>query len=84
MDADQVKQNFLVVYDYGMGGVWAFVRARSREDIEAQFPELVVYTDPPESMSEADIARVAARGTYDLDTDRTFGLLAEILDSRSR
>ena len=79
-----VKQSFLVVYDYGAGGVWAYVVARSREEIERDFPELTVVHEPPSWMTHDEQARIGKEATYDLETDRTFGLLAEILDSRGR
>lgn len=79
-----MKQPFLVVYDYGSGGVWAFVVARSREEIEGEFPELTVVQEPPAWMTPRERSRIGKEATYDLEVDRTFGLLAEILDARDR
>lgn len=78
-----VKQRFLVVYDYGAGGVWAYVLAVSAADIERDFPKLKVVAEPPGWMTTEEQAKIAEEATYDLEADRSFGLLAEILDSRS-
>lgn len=79
-----VKQRFLVVYDYGSGGVWAYVDAESSEEIEREFPELTVVSQPPDWMSADEQADIAEHATYDLHEDRSFGLLAEIQDNREQ
>jgi hypothetical protein len=63
-----VKQPYLVVYDYGTGGVWSYLRADSAAQIVAKFPALKVYESPPDWMTEAEQKDIAARATYDLDT----------------
>lgn len=78
--APAVKQRFLVVYDYGMGGVWAYVEAESAEEIVEKFPELSVVSETPAWMSEKDRQSLLAR-TYDID-EKNFGLLADLLDQR--
>jgi hypothetical protein len=30
-----MKKAYLVLYDYGMGGVWSVIHARSKEEINA-------------------------------------------------
>lgn len=77
-----MKQPILVVYDYGSAGVWAFVLAESPEEIEREFPELKTVTPRPSWMTDEEEDRIAIEATYDLHADRTFGLLAEILDGR--
>jgi hypothetical protein len=37
-----MKRLFLVSYDYGMGGVWAVINARTAEEIQQKFPALSV------------------------------------------
>ena len=39
---------FLIVYDYGMGGAWGFARAQSEAEILQTFPELKVVHKTPE------------------------------------
>lgn len=79
-----MKRPILVVYDYGAGGVWAFVLAESPEEVEREFPELNVVAPRPSWMNDDEEARIASEATYDLYADRSFGLLAEILDSREQ
>ena len=74
------KGPFLVVYDYGQGGVWAFVKAPSRAAILRRFPELEVVDTRPAWMSEADVARIRATGTLDLE--RPSGLLSDLVAQR--
>lgn len=46
------EREFLIVYDYGMGGVWGFARAQSEEEIVQTFPELKVVHEPSAWMTE--------------------------------
>jgi hypothetical protein len=56
--ADAVpKSRFLVLHDYGMGGCWWWVQARSPREILEMFAEVEVVTDPD----------VIARADWDLD-----------------
>ena len=48
-----MKKDFLVVYDYGTGGIWTVIHARSKEEIEQKFPDLKVMNDPrPDWMTD--------------------------------
>jgi hypothetical protein len=76
-----VRKPFLVVYDYGQGGVWAFIVAKSSSEIRTKFPELKVVESPPEWMSERDLEELSKTMTFDLD-DRRAGLLASIITQR--
>jgi hypothetical protein len=38
---------FLVCYDYGTGGLWAYIPAPSSEAITEKFPDLKVFVEPP-------------------------------------
>ena len=42
--------HFLVCYDYGMGGLWWFVKADSPDEIRKASSELSVFDDVPEWM----------------------------------
>jgi hypothetical protein len=44
--------HYLVSYDYGMGGVWWFIRADSPAEIRNASSELTVYGEVPEWMLE--------------------------------
>ncbi|MGH2809838.1 MAG: hypothetical protein ACRDIA_03030 [Actinomycetota bacterium] len=72
---------FLVVYDYGQGGAWAFVAAKSASDITTRFPELKVVDRPAGWMMKEDVERIQRDATYDLD-EPAKGILAEILIKR--
>jgi hypothetical protein len=53
-----MKDRFLVVCDYGQGGVWGYVLAPSRDEVVKRYPELDVIDEPPAWMK-----RRAARAT---------------------
>lgn len=48
MDVDPVINEYLVCYDYGMGGVWYRILAPSSEAIRQMFPQLVVFENEPD------------------------------------
>lgn len=82
MDGDRVmKRPFLVVYDYGQGGVWAFLLARTPSEIKKRFPELDVVERPPPWMTEPEIARIQERMTFDID-DEPRGFLETLIAGR--
>jgi hypothetical protein len=35
-----MKREYLVLYDYGMGGVWAYLTAENEDQIRERFPQL--------------------------------------------
>jgi hypothetical protein len=80
MGASKVKQRYLVVYDYGQGGVWAYVRAASKRTILTRFPELNVVDDPPPGLSQERLRKLM-ENTQDIDKPGP-GLLADILADR--
>jgi hypothetical protein len=76
---------FLVVYDYGQGGLWSYVSAPSKEAIQERFPELQVFDAEPDWMSEPEKRDIAARGIEELDGPyREHGVLATALAIRAR
>lgn len=42
-----MKTKYLTVYDYGTGGVWTYINARSADEIKKRFPELVILENEP-------------------------------------
>jgi hypothetical protein len=72
-----VKSPYLVVYDYGTGGIWAYVTAGSGDEIVARFPELQIVHERPHWMSDDD-----ARHLDVLDVDAPTGLFADLLAGR--
>jgi hypothetical protein len=71
---------FLVTYDYGQGAVWANLYARSKDEIEREFPELAVHEDPPEWMREY-VSSTGGLMTLDIQ-DKDTGFLAAIVQGR--
>lgn len=62
------KRRFLAVYDYGTGGVWVYVWARSPEEIEHRFRDLKIVDTPPAWMNADEQARTAELMTFDVDS----------------
>lgn len=62
-----VKRKFLVVYDYGQGGMWMFFYAHLPSDITAKYPELKVIDQIPSWMDETAVDRIERNRTYDID-----------------
>lgn len=54
----------LVAYEYGTGRVWGFINARTEEDIVATIPEVDVYDDPPEWMTDGQVRSLRERAVY--------------------
>jgi hypothetical protein len=71
-----VKKEFFCVYDYGIGGVWVIILARSKKEIAEKYPMLGVEENRPKWMSDADYNRFRANHFYDIDdTDAPAWLL---------
>ncbi len=62
-----MKRGFLVLHDYGMGGIWAYVLAGSEDRVRREFPDLEVYSDPPSWMTQELLTHIKERSTLDLD-----------------
>ncbi|MDR1237108.1 MAG: hypothetical protein LBK28_02585 [Propionibacteriaceae bacterium] len=63
---DEGKRPFLIGYDYGMGGLWGVMYARSTEEIKDHYPELVVVNEWPKWMDNDEFTRMA-ENAYDID-----------------
>lgn len=75
---------FLVAYDYGMGGLWGLVRAESADEIVRTYPELHVVHHPPAWLTDEKLAKMrATEGVMALDGPAS-GLLTVILADRTR
>ena len=65
------KKAFLVYHNYGTGGVWAVINARSSEEIMQKYPMLGIQTGRPDWMTD-DVYRKIAEGlTLDIDDPPT-------------
>jgi hypothetical protein len=66
---DSPKRPFLCCYDYGMGGVWVYVKARTKAEIEEAF-DLVAFEERPAWMDEETLQRdfgPSQLPTFDID-----------------
>lgn len=82
-DLEGAKKEFLIVYDYGTGGLWGVMRARSIEEIVGRYPELRVESERPAWMTDVVIADIRRAETHDID-DEPHGLVKALLADRSR
>lgn len=48
-----MKQRFLVVDDYGMGGIWAYLWAESEREIREKYPTLQIIKEAPDWLRRA-------------------------------
>jgi hypothetical protein len=77
-----MKHPFLVVYDYGQGGAWAYVLAPSKECVLKLFPELTIVDETPAWMTK-EFQEKLNRQMEDVD-DPVFGLLADVIAQRAK
>ena len=82
MDEGTSKKPFLAVYDYGQGGIWVVIDARSANEIESVYPELKVVLHRPPWLSDADMARIEQK--FHFDVDAPAGWLALLVEQRSQ
>ena len=63
-----MRQRFLTVHDYGMGGIWQYIIADSPDQITAKYPGLTVFVEPPPWWQDRPLKNLA---TYDIDAEPT-------------
>lgn len=63
-------KTYLAAYDYGQGGVWAFLRAESREAIESRYTDVVVVDAPPGWMTAEFVTHLRETMTFDVGDPR--------------
>jgi hypothetical protein len=78
-----VQSEYLVGYDYGMGGVWAVVRAESADEITTRYPEVVIVTERPAWMDEVRFERLRSE-VVDINTTEDEGIFKAIVADRSK
>lgn len=77
------KREFLVCYDYGMGGLWGVFMARTADEITDEYPELVIVAERPKWMSEDDYQGLRDRELHDID-GAPWGILNAVLADREK
>lgn len=64
-----MKKKFLVCYDYGTGGLWAVILARSEDEITEKYPDIKLIEQPPISMTPAELRDVESKNSFDIDDE---------------
>jgi hypothetical protein len=72
-----MSREFLAIYNYGMGGCWAFITAPSAQAIRDRYPALEVYEGRPDYISATRFEEMKSEGgnTRGDLSDPTFWLL---------
>jgi hypothetical protein len=65
-------KEFLVVYDYGTGGVWGIAKASSADEVTALFPELQIVSEETAWMSEKRLAKIREVSTFVVGDESTY------------
>ena len=79
MTETSAKRRFLVVYDYGQGGIWAFVLARSVNEIQGKFRDLQVVETMPQWLTGEQLAITERKMTFDVDDVKPGDWIARLL-----
>jgi hypothetical protein len=77
-----MRKPYLVVYDYGQGGLWGYVVANSKAEIEASFHEVTVLDQKPDWMSEEERTSIEADSFEELEHPGS-GVLGAVLTFRA-
>jgi hypothetical protein len=75
------RQTFVFCYDYGMGGLWGFISAPSREAVKAEYPELTLFDGPPPWMTPENES-LLLREEHDLE-GAPWGIINTVLQERA-
>jgi len=76
-----MKHEYLVVYDYGTGGLWAILEARSEAEIAQKFPRLEVISSRPGWMTPEMYETMVVPNRFDIDEPKGWlKMLAEGLE----
>jgi hypothetical protein len=67
-----LMNGFLVSYEYGMGALWAIVKAESEAAIRRKFPELQVYTKKPDWMDSDLLDEIKSKDSFELHDSSTY------------
>ena len=57
---------FLVLYDYGTGGLWALVSAESAEEILKICPKLEIIENKPRWMTDDQYENIELKSKFDI------------------
>jgi len=80
---NDIKKAFLSAYDYGMGGLWVLIDARTPEEIETLYPELKVVLERPKWLTDEIWKTIERNSHFDIDAEPS-GLLEQLVRERGR
>ena len=72
-----MKNKYLIVHDYGMGGVWGIISARSEQEIRQKYPSVKIMETRPTWMTNAEYSQILSKNSFDID-DAPHGWLAKL------
>ena len=81
-ETSSTKQMFLAAYDYGMGGLWLIIMARTEAEILEKYPELSIARGIP-SWLELDDLLDLHDAMCDID-DEPSGVLSVVVADRRK
>lgn len=61
------EDEYLVVDDYGTGGIWAVITAPSKSDVQEAYPGLVVFDERPDWVDDGEYQRIKAKSGFRFD-----------------
>jgi hypothetical protein len=79
MTTNSDKQRYLVAHDYGQGGIWSFVLARSAAEIEERFCDHQVVESSPSWLTGDILTTIERNRTYDADAIKPDDWIAKFL-----
>jgi hypothetical protein len=65
--SEDSKTGYLVAY--GAGGIWAYIYARSKDEIARKYPKLQIAEERPRWMSEETFGLIASTNAVDIDAE---------------
>jgi hypothetical protein len=82
------KRPILAVYDYGQGGIWLIIDARTPQEVAAKYPMLTVPESKPDWMTRTEgmdyLSQIEKSGRhYDIDSPPT-GWLKSLVDETAK
>lgn len=71
-----MKREFLVVHDYGMGGLWAIVYARSEAEVMKNYREVQVVDRVPRWLDNNEYENIKSTSFADLELGTSKGWIS--------
>ncbi|MCH8172298.1 MAG: hypothetical protein IIA70_03210 [Proteobacteria bacterium] len=62
-----MKKEFLVCYNYGSGGIWLYILARNKKEIQKKYPELKIVDERPEWFNDERELITREKLYFDID-----------------